>query len=416
MNRLTAIGAGVLALALAGCETRPAETAGPAAEAPAAQPADAPAPLATAAPEAAPVSATEALERYYAGLDAAAFPVAPAGPALPSASTALTRILVGSCNNEEDDSPALMTLAGEEADLFLMIGDNVYGDSDADRGRIINEPDLDELRESFADLAARPEFQALRASHPMMVAWDDHDYGANDAGGAFPFKRLAERLHETFWRLSEEDLGAWPGTYYARAFGPEGRRTQVIMLDTRFFRGPLMPTDEWNAPGKERYIPHTDPAAQDMLGTAQWTWLENQLQAPADLRLIVSSIQIATTDGHGYEHWSNMPAERTRLFELIGSTGAEGVVFVSGDRHAGFLYGLDDDALPYRVHELTASSLNMSFRDETPERDSAQIGAGVSRRNFGAIAIDWDAAMVTLSLHGETGETMRETSFAIPGR
>jgi len=160
MNRLTAIGAGVLALALAGCETRPAETAGPAAEAPAAQPADAPAPLATAAPEAAPVSATEALERYYAGLDAAAFPVAPAGPALPSASTALTRILVGSCNNEEDDSPALMTLAGEQADLFLMIGDNVYGDSDADRGRIINEPDLDELRESFAN--SRPSAPATR--------------------------------------------------------------------------------------------------------------------------------------------------------------------------------------------------------------------------------------------------------------
>lgn len=59
--------------------------------------------------------------------------------------------------------------------------------------------------------------------------------------------------------------GAWPGTYYERSFGPEGQRVQVIMLDTRFFRSALTPTDQWNARGRERYIPSEDPK-QDMLG------------------------------------------------------------------------------------------------------------------------------------------------------
>jgi alkaline phosphatase D len=310
-------------------------------------------------------------------------------------------------DEEKPVAPALEEIAREKADLFLMIGDNVYGDKDG-KGYATNQADLDELRESFSDLAARADFQAVRAAHPMMVAWDDHDYGANDAGKDFPFRRLAERIHERFWGLEKQDVGAWPGTYYARTFGPEGRRTQVIMLDTRFFRTSLTPTDEWGARGKERYIPSTD-AHQDMLGADQWTWLENQLQKPADLRLIVSSVQVVATDGHGWEAWSRLPKELERLYGLINETQAKGVVFVSGDRHTAFLYR-KDGVLPYPAYELTASSLNVAFAETTDETDSAQIGAGYPPENFGAIDIDWSAGTAALSIKANDGTTVRETS------
>jgi len=274
------------------------------------------------------------------------------------------------------------------------------------RSYISNQATLDELRDSFSELAARPEFQALRAKHPMMVAWDDHDYGANDAGREFPFRRLAERVHERFWGLENEDVGAWPGTYYARSFGPEGQRVQIIMLDTRFFRSPLEPTDEWGVKGKERYVPSSSEG-QDMLGNDQWTWLENQLQEEADLRLIVSSIQVMTTDGHGFEAWSRLPAEQERLYRLIAETEAEGVVFVSGDRHTAFLYK-DDAALPYPAYEITASSMNVSMWDTSSEVDRAQIGPGYAPNNFGAIEIDWESGTVRLAIKSDTGDTMNE--------
>lgn len=363
--------------------------------------------------QAPPASPQAALNAYYETIPDSALPRAPEGKALPGDATPVTRILVGSCNDEEIASPTLAQVAREEADLFLMIGDNVYGDRDG-RDYANNQAELTELRESFADLAARPEFQAVRAAHPMMTAWDDHDYGANDAGREFPFKGLAERVHEVFWGLDGEDVGQWPGTYYARTFGPDGQRVQVIMLDTRFFRSPLTASPAPGEPGQERYVPAPAGTHQDMLGSDQWTWLQNQLEAPADLRLIVSSIQVVTTDGHGYEHWNNLPAERDRLYGLIEETGAEGVVFVSGDRHAAFLYR-KEGVLPYPVHEITASSLNLSFREETEERDSAQLGAGYSKENFGAIDIDWDAREVTLSLHATDGTAVRETRFEIPG-
>jgi alkaline phosphatase D len=353
----------------------------------------------------APESAEEALEPYYRSLPDDFFPRAPAGVPLPSSNKALTRILVASCFDEEkEDSAAMRTLAAQDADLFLMIGDNVYGDRDGP-AYVNNQPELDEVRNSFRDLAARADFQAVRAKFPMMAAWDDHDYGANDAGKEFVFRRLAERIHERFWGLEDQDVGAWPGTYYARAFGPEGQRTQVIVLDTRFFRSALTPTDEFNKPGKERYIP-SQAAGQDMLGNDQWTWLENRLQDPADLRLIVSSIQVLPTDGHGWEAWSRLPAEQARLYRLVRETNAKGVVFVSGDRHTSFLYS-DPSALPYPAYEITASSMNVAFATTSVEKDKAQLGDGYPPENFGAISIDWAGGAVQLELKSNTGETVR---------
>lgn len=354
-----------------------------------------------------PASAEDALELYYASLPHSFFPRAPEGAALPGEDHLVTRILVGSCFDEEKPDSAIMRrISQEPADLFLMIGDNVYGDSDAGSG-VHNQPELDELRESFSQLAARPDFQAVRARHPMMVAWDDHDYGANDAGREFPFRRLAERIHERFWSLEEEEAGRHSGTYYARVFGPDGRRLQVIMLDTRFFRSPLKPSDARGQPGRERYIP-SDAEQQDMLGGDQWRWLEAQLRLPADVRLIVSSVQVLPTDGHGWEAWSRLPAEQARLFRLIGETGAGGVVFISGDRHAGFLYR-DDGVLPYPAFELTASSMNVSFGGVTTEMDRAQIGPGYRPENYGAIEIDWASRAVRLSLLSAAGDIVGES-------
>ncbi len=357
-----------------------------------------------------PSTAEQALELYYDTIPDSAFPTAGAGVSLPADDAILSTILIGSCLDEEKGpSAAMMSIAGEDADLFLMVGDNVYGDRDG-RGYVNNQTDLNELRESFSDLAAREDFQQVRAAHPMMVAWDDHDFGANDAGKEFPFRGLAERVHEVFWGLDDDDVGQWPGTYYARSFGPEGQRVQVIMLDTRFFRSALTPTDEWGAKGKERYLPAPSGSMQDMLGAAQWTWLENQLQQPADIRLLVSSVQVMPTV-HGWEAWSTMPDERQRLFDLIQKTDATGVVFVSGDRHTAFIYE-EADILPYAAHELTASSLNVAFATESAELDARQVGSGFAPENYGAVEIDWDARTIALKIKDNAGQTVRENDLS----
>lgn len=367
-----------------------------------------PVPEDASVPEAAPVqiqsadaprTAVQALAPYYAQLDYTR-PVAPEGPDLPGMDQVLTSIAFGSCNTSEREIPILNTIADQGHDLFMYVGDNIYGDARS------YDADLPELRENYAALAARPEFQRLRAVSPMLATWDDHDYGMNDMGRTFPFKGYAETLFLDFWGAQADDIRRTrEGVYDAKVFGPEGQRVQVILLDTRYFRSDLTPTDERGAVGRERYIPSADPD-QDMLGAAQWAWLADQLREPADVRLIVSSIQVHA-DGHGWEAWRTMPMERDRLYRLVGETGANGVVFLSGDRHSSGLY-VRDNVAPYPLYEMTSSALNMSYRDENNEPGPNRIGDMYAPVNFGVISFDWEAGTLALQIRDEDGETVRE--------
>ena len=359
-----------------------------------------------------PETAKEALRPYYSTIPNSDLPTAPAMAQLDK-SQPLQKILVGSCHDEEMHNPAMETMATEAADLFLFLGDNVYGDID---GRVYQNYDLNltELRNAYADLAAAPEFQALSSTVPMMVTWDDHDYGVNDGGADFPAKEFAERIFETFWGFTDAEKASRPGVYYSKMIGPEGQKTQILMLDTRFFRSDLTrtPMEEWGSWGMERYVPSEHPD-QQLLGEAQWAWLEAELQKPADLRLIVSSIQI-TPDVHGWEAWDKMPLERQRLYDLLTQTGAQNVVFVSGDRHTSFLYR-DDENGAYPYYEITASSLNKPFaRDPVSnEVDATQLGTGYAFANYGEIVIDWEARFITFNIKTEAGEVVLTETFSI---
>jgi alkaline phosphatase D len=287
-------------------------------------------------------------------------------------------------------------------ELFIFAGDNVYGD--------LTPGAPTPLVEAYAKAATIPGYSAVRQQVPVLAVWDDHDYGGNDAGGDFRYRDEAKALFLEFWQIAADDpRRSREGIYHAETFGPEGMRLQVILLDTRSFRSPLIPTDQHGAPGKERYVPDPDPA-KTMLGAAQWAWLRDQLEQPADLRLIVSSIQVLA-EGHGWERWGNLPRERERLFELIVETGAREVIFLSGDRHVGGIYHRPA-AEPYGLYELTSSGLNMTYAAAT-EAGPLRLGAVYGAANFGSIDIDWWAGEVALAVRAGNGEPVRRIRLAL---
>lgn len=345
---------------------------------------------------------------------AASLPRAPFTKLLPPTEQRVSRIYVASCLDEEKRrrSRVLDAISRRPADLLLMLGDNVYGDRDSGK-RVKPDAALTELRSSFAELARRADFAEVLKHHPVMVAWDDHDYGKNDAGREFSYKLQAEQLHEHFWGLDQTEAATHPGTYYARQFGPIGSRLQVIMLDTRSFRSPLTKTDQRGAPGKERYVP-SERVDQDMLGAAQWQWLAEQMAKPADLRVIASSIQVLPTNGHGFESWSRLPTERNRLLSLVSKQASGNTVFVSGDRHRAFLYRQPDRDGKAFV-EMTSSSINLSSGRGGKEMDRAQLGASYVEQNFGELVIDWDKREVELVVRGIDGQAVNQVKQSFKG-
>ncbi len=292
----------------------------------------------------------------------------------------VTRIHFGSCIRQDQPMPILQTILKEGPELFLMIGDNIYADTE----------DMDVMRAKYARLNADPGFSMLRAACPILATWDDHDFGVNDGGADYSKKREAQKIFSDFWgdpvsspRRKRE------GIYDAHIIGPKGKRVQIILLDTRYFRGPLK-KGERRVGGP--YYPDPNPDVP-MLGEAQWKWLEKQLRKPAEVRLIVSSIQFVA-EAAGQETWSNLPAERQRMIDLIVKTKADGVVFLSGDRHWADLSRLNkgDNGAPYPLYDLTSSSLNQPHKRGTPTDNRFRaIEKTYHQVNYGVLEIDWEA-------------------------
>jgi alkaline phosphatase D len=116
-------------------------------------------------------------------------------------------------------------------------------------------------------------------------------------------------------------------------------------------------------------IPNTDPGAT-VLGEKQWAWFERRLREPAEVRVVVSSIQFIANE-HGSEKWANFPEERTRFLDLLHRTQAKGVVVISGDRHIAELSALTPaDGVAYPLYDLTTSGLNQPISQEPQPKPS----------------------------------------------
>jgi alkaline phosphatase D len=328
--------------------------------------------------------------------------VAPDTPWLKlDASSTLTRIGVGSCLGQTHPQPIWESVLGlhPRPQLFLMIGDNVYGD--------FKGADAHELVEAYRTQGTRAEFSKAREAMPFLATWDDHDYGLNDGGAEFPHKAIAAALFYDFWGL-EPQRPFEQGIYHARVLGPEGKRVQIIMLDTRSQRSILQRKSErflyWG-----RYEPLDDPE-RTMLGEAQWRWLDEQLHKDAEVRIIVTSVQFLG-GGHGFERWGNLPLEQQRFLRLIGGANAKGVLLLSGDRHLGAFYKshLDNgQSLP----EMTTSSLNRPYGPSKDGPSVERVSKMYSQENFGVIDIDWHRRTIQLLLKGMAGETLDSLSVS----
>jgi alkaline phosphatase D len=321
-------------------------------------------------------------------LAALVWPVLLQQPTLAEDGPPLTRIAFGSCAHQDKPQPIWDTILGYRPELFIFAGDNVYGD--------VSSEAMTELRAAYARAAAIEGHAKLRRAVPVLATWDDHDYGRNDAGAEYPLRDVSQRIMLDFFdEPADSPRRQRPGVYRADVFGPVGRRVQVILLDTRYFRSALR-----RGTMSGRYARSGDPR-DTMLGPTQWDWLGRELRRPAELRLLVSSVQVIAED-HDYERWDELPHERERLLALVGEAGARGLVALSGDRHQAELSVLEGTAAGYPLYDLTSSSLNRPLGGSSAH-NRHRVGPVVDVSNFGSVDVDWEGRVVTLRVWDEHG-------------
>lgn len=321
-----------------------------------------------------------------------------------SENVTLTKIACGSCFKPNYKSAALIwkTIATTDPQLFLFMGDNIYADT----------LDIDIMRAKYKALRNLPSYAKFSNEHKIIPTWDDHDYGINDAGAEYPMKAESQKLfQDAFDFPPEHPARERKGIYHTHTQGEKGKVTQIISLDTRYHRSPL---DRRKVDKRKKYFPVTDPKAT-ILGAEQWAWLEAELKKPADLRIIVSSIQIISSE-HIYEKWQNIPAERKRFLELLKSCDTKRVVLLSGDRHLAELSRLtpEETGLNYDLIEMTSSGLTHAYAADDPNKYRIP-GSFHNKINFGTLDINWSKEIpkVTLTIRDKEAKEVSkiETNF-----
>ncbi|XPF94090.1 alkaline phosphatase D family protein [Colwellia sp. RE-S-Sl-9] len=321
---------------------------------------------------------------------------------------ATQKILFGSCSHQDKAMPILNAINKEQADLFIFLGDNVYGDTE----------NMSHLANKYTLLGNNAGIKTLLKNTPAIAIWDDHDYGENDAGAEYPQKEASRKLMLDFWNepKNSDRYTRKDGIYTSYMYGENDQKVQVIMPDLRWNR------DKLNSVGKEKYFterkpknmgpysPSENPTAS-MLGETQWQWLEAELQKPAKIKVIASSLQLLP-EFTGWESWANFPHDRNRLMSLIKKHKINGVIIISGDTHWGEVSKVTNE-LDYPLWEVTSSGLTEEWKEVAPNKH--RVGNSTHKVNYGELLINWQQTdpTITLSLKDVKGDIFTQQALKL---
>lgn len=208
------------------------------------------------------------------------------------------------------------------------------------------------------------------------------------------------------------------GLYSSHVFGEGDREVKVLFLDVRslsddpalVFPGsnnakawiPLKPywlaLTRWLAV----VLGYTERYAGDVLGEAQWAWLEAQLAgSTAAAHVVVSSIQVLSTNPI-VEGWQHYPRAQARLLALLNRHQPKGLVLLSGDVHFAELLTTDSPEPPREAFEVTSSGMTHTcfatafgmceMAVHRYRRHRLTPTAFYGGLNYGTIEFEWDAA------------------------
>ncbi len=271
------------------------------------------------------------------------------------------KIGIGSCLDQDFPQPIWQPIEEENLDYFIFLGDNVYGDSIFEN--------LYKMKRAYSKQEKLlPDFLDQT---DIFAIWDDHDYGKNDGGSDYKYKKLAENLFLDFWNVPINDVRrSREGIYFSENKVFFNRKYKLIFLDTRYFRSQLK--------GKKGSYQKNNDESSTILGKEQWTWLEKELNSNFDYLFIFSSIQIIPED-HGFEKWSNFPNDRTKLLKILEKYKDRTILF-SGDRHRSGIYKRNG------IIEITSSSMNKPGSSFF-ETDKYLIGETYPQENYSVLKI-----------------------------
>ncbi len=368
--------------------------------------------------------------------------VAEAAEELPTSTT----IAFGSCHkNRGATVPSIWEqIVNEIPDAFVWTGDAMYPPNrdPVTRKKRYGPASPTLLQEGFDAMKVNTTIgytKVLETKIPIYGTWDDHDYGGNDMGKYMPDRQERQTVFWNFlgYRPHEHD-----GVYHSVDIQDKGH-IKLILLDTRWFRdNHCIPTvahklpmgnaiacaTRWATAGLNLWkyaswwgMEGCDNA--ELLGNEQWNWLQEELlSSKADLNIIVSSIQIWTTNP-AMESWGQFPKEQERLWNLLKDHYAKQsvgpVVFWSGDVHHGEISGhpgyleVTSSGMTHhcgqpKLYGQLCRPILENFKEHRWKESSFYVGL-----NYGVLQVDWQTRVATVQIKSAQGETVLQVEQSL---
>ncbi len=242
------------------------------------------------------------------------------------------------------DSSIFETMAKEKAAFMLWLGDNWY----------MREVDFHSewgIWYRASHDRSNPILRHLLKAMSHYAIWDDHDYGPNNEGISYVFKKEATDVFRHYWTNPPTPSDGF-GTYTSFRYND----VDFFLLDGRSFRY----SDELqDSIGSEINREKT------MFGKEQMEWLKNQLaNSKAPFKIIASGSTVLNLFNR-YDCLVHYPSEYGELIRFIENEHINGVLFLSGDRHhsdvikknlnGGYTtYDITNSPLTSGIHKVSA--------------------------------------------------------------
>jgi alkaline phosphatase D len=256
------------------------------------------------------VTGLRPVTRYYYciqldGRDAMLLPYPSFTTAPPDGQPGHVRFAFASCVGFHgyDSTAGFADMARTNFDLLLMLGDNVYSNT--------NDPAA--IWQFHFDQRDTAGWRGLSPHVPIYAIWDDHDFGPDNSDRTMPAKEQSLRAFQNVWVNPAYGEPDNPGVYFKFTRGD----VDFFMLDGRYYRDPN------KAPNNEK---------KTMLGARQLAWLKQELKASrATIKVLASG---GEWQAHGTDDsWRSFKSERRDILDFLENQSIQGVLLISGDRH-----------------------------------------------------------------------------------
>jgi alkaline phosphatase D len=282
-------------------------------------------------------------------------------------------------------------LAKRNPEYLLLIGDNVYADKTDQTGSSV-ETDPEVLWKRYTDVRLSLPLYFQEKLIPVHALWDDHDYGANNAGKDYKYKEASAEIFNAFMaqELSDDE--------FEKGFGVGGILTlgdfNLYFLDARFYREPEKEGSE--------------------LGPDQFAWLQTKMKEEVTPSLLIKGDQFFG-GYHPFESYEGShPQEFLRLVEDLKKQTTP-FVFISGDRHLSEIMQFPRALFGKPSFEITSSPIHAKMYPDNKDENPWRVIANQAKFNFTMIQnlAQEDHWFMNVENIGENGEVIYRRELAV---